>query len=118
MKFEFKDIKIDNNKFLIKYLVSIENYQLEISKGKISICVFYFPDLPISLRAAELVIKKYSIELKTEVNLVISENTEFYKKFEAESNFTRFVSSGGVNIYGEIVAEYSNVLFILNKKSD
>ena len=118
MNFEFKDIRIDDKKFLIKYLVSVKDYQLEISKGKISIGVFYFPNLPISMRNAELVVEKYSFELKREVNLVIAENAEFYKEFEQEHNFTQFGSSGGLNIYGEVVAEYSNAVLILNRKSD
>lgn len=116
MNFEYKDIKIDNKKFKIKYLLSVEDYQLEISNNKISIGVFYLPNLPISMREAELVIEKHSFELKKNVDLIIYENLEFYKTFKPETNFTQFGTSAGLDIYGEIIAEYSNAVLFLNKK--
>ncbi len=118
MKIEYKDIKIDNNKFQIRYLTSVEDYQLKISNGKISIGVLYFPNFPISMREAELVIEKHSFELRKELDIVIHENPEFYETFKPEPNFTQFGSSGGKNMFGEIVAEYSNAVLILHKKVD
>ena len=115
MTFEYKDVVIESHNFKFKFLTSVESRQLDKSNGQIAIGVFYTPTFPTSMREAELVIEKYSLNLRREIDLIISENLEFYKMFKPEDRFKRFGSSGGVNIYGQIVSENSTALLLLNK---
>lgn len=113
---EIKNIIIDGNKFIIKYLTSIENYQLEISNGKISINVFYIPEFSTSIRKSEEIINKYYQEIKEKINTLINENNDFYRNFESDLNHTQFSYSGYRNKYGEIISQYSSVTLILNSR--
>jgi hypothetical protein len=110
-----KDVWVENEKFSIEYLISVKDYQLEISKGKIVIGISYFPNYPISLEEAELVIKKHSLALRKEIEIIISENQEFYQRFQPEANFTEYKLFCGRNISGEVIAYSSGASLYLKK---
>ena len=48
--------------------------------------------------------------------IIVNEYQSFYKLFKPETSFMQIGSSGGINIYGEIIAENSKALLFLNLK--
>lgn len=116
MTFEYKYVTIKGKIFLIKLLTSIEERQLKNSNGRIAMSVFYFPNFPISMKESELEIKKKSSDLINEMMIIVNEYQSFYKLFKPETSFMQIGSSGGINIYGEIIAENSKALLFLNLK--
>lgn len=116
MTFEYKYVTIKDKNFLIKFLTSIEDRQLKHSHGRISMSVFYFSNSPISMTEAELEIKNNSSDLINEMMIIVNEYQSFYKSFKPETSFMQIGSSGGINSYGEIVAENSKALLFLNLK--
>lgn len=95
MIFEFKNITIESTKFIIKYLTSVEDYQLKNSNNRIAIGVLYYPEKLMSMTSAEMTIHKYSLLLRKEIDVIIEQNNNFYNTFAAEDNFSKISTQGG-----------------------
>lgn len=115
MKFEYKDIDIDGKKFMIKFLTEVEDYELEVSKGKITIGIFYYPDRLIGLSEAESNMREHFNELMIEVSQIIDNNSEFYKDYISETKFKGLGVSGSSQ-YGEAFAHHVFTTLTLTKK--
>ncbi|CAM4085059.1 MULTISPECIES: hypothetical protein [Flavobacterium] len=95
MIFEFKNITIEETKFTIKYLTSVEDYQLKNSNNRIAIGVFYYPDKFMSMTSAEMTIHKYSLLLRKEIDIIIEQHNNFYNTFVAKDNFSKISTQAG-----------------------
>ena len=88
MNFKYKEVVIDEHKFIFKFLISIEDYELEKCKGKISIGAIYYPNFAMYENDAEKIVHHYLRDLQKEVNIIISEYEDFYKNFrKTKTNF-------------------------------
>lgn len=116
MEFAYKELTIDGNKFEIKYLINVEDYELEISKNKIVISAFYFPNRLMSLYDSENILNQYLDLLRREILNVINEHEDFYNQFESDYTFTEFGSRGGYYDFGRKGASSAHAIMYLELK--
>lgn len=116
MEFAHKEITIDGNKFTIKYLTKVEDYELETSKNKIVISVFYHPNKLMSLFDSKNILDLYLDKLREEVLRVINENNDFYSLFESDYTFTQSGSTGGYDDFGREGATNAHAIMYLKKR--
>lgn len=116
MEFAYKDLTFDGNKFMIKYLIKVDDYELEASKGKIIISVFYYPNSLMTLFDSENILNRYLNLLKEEIIIIVNEHKNFYNGFESDYNFTEFGSSGGYDDFGrEGSSDAHAIMYFKNK---
>ncbi len=115
MLIKHKHVIIDDKSFMIKYLVEVEDYELEISNGKIGLWVLYFPERPMSLNDTSNVLENYSAQIQPFISAILeNEEFEFYNNFEMEER-NSIGSTGGRDIYSKPIAEYAYIQYTLKK---
>lgn len=115
MIIKYKDLNINEKKFVLAYLTKVEDYELEISKGRIALEATYYPETLMSLTAAEKVVESYREQLLREASLIMDEHQEFYEQFEPETGVVTG-SSGGRNVFGDEVANYAYLTMYLKQR--
>lgn len=97
MKQKFKKIIVNQDSFTISYFTEVTEKELDISQGKILICIIYEPKDIMTLDEASEKLKQHldSNLFRPYVKAIIQDNKNFYNQFKQEREFSIFGSSGG-----------------------